>query len=149
MNLVLAAIAVGAALAGIAYAYVMYQRGKANPDWYMRNRGIAPVLTRQFWIDDVYQRIIVAPTLVIAGVFRRVEAEVIDSFVGVFGRLGLFVSSLLARFDRGIVDGAVDGLGNAVIDGGRETRKIETGNVQTYLLLLAASVVVLLLVFAR
>jgi NADH-quinone oxidoreductase subunit L len=59
------------------------------------------------------------------------------------------VSTLLARFDRRIVDGAVDGLGNAVVEGGRETRRIETGNVQTYLLLLAASIVVLLLVFAR
>jgi NADH-quinone oxidoreductase subunit L len=149
MNYVLAAIAVGAALAGIGYAWLMYQRGKANPDWYMRNRTIATALTRHFWVDEVFQRAVVAPTMVIAGVLRRVEAEVIDSFVGVFGRLGLFVSSLLARFDRGVVDGAVDGLGNAVIEGGRETRKIETGNVQTYLLLLAASIVVLLLVFAR
>jgi NADH-quinone oxidoreductase subunit L len=149
MNYALAAIAVGAALAGIGYAWLMYQRGKANPDWYMRNRTIATVLTRHFWIDEVFQRAVVAPTMVIAGVLRRVEAEVVDSVVGAFGRLGLFVSSLLARFDRGVVDGAVDGLGNAVIEGGRETRKIETGNVQTYLLLLAASIVVLLLVFAR
>ena len=41
MNFALAAIAVGAALAGIGYAWLMYQRGKANPDWYMRNRSIA------------------------------------------------------------------------------------------------------------
>ena len=73
----------------------------------------------------------------------------IDALVGAFGRLGLFVSSHLAKFDRSVVDGAVDGLGNAVVEGGRETRSIETGNVQTYLLLLAASIVVLLLVFAR
>ncbi|MEI7813947.1 MAG: NADH-quinone oxidoreductase subunit L [Coriobacteriia bacterium] len=149
MNLSLAAVAVGAALAGIAYAYAMYQRGKANPDWYMRNRGIAPVLTKQFWIDDVYQRVIVAPTLVIAGVFRGMDVAVVDGVVRGFGKVGMVVSALLAKFDRGVVDGAVDGLGNGVIDGGRETRKIETGNVQTYLLLLVASIVVLLWVFAR
>ncbi len=149
MNYVLAAIAVGAALAGIGYAWLMYQRGKANPDWYMRNRSIATVLSRHFWIDEVYTRVIVTPTMAIAGVFRRIEAEVIDAIVGAFGRLGLFTSSHLASFDRNVVDGAVDGLGNAVVEGGRETRKIETGNVQTYLLLLAASIVVLLLVFAR
>jgi NADH-quinone oxidoreductase subunit L len=149
MNYALAAIAVGAALAGIGYAWLMYQRGKANPDWYMRNRSISTVLSRQFWIDEVYTRAVVTPTMAIAGVLRRVEAEVIDAFVGVFGRLGLFASSHLAKFDRTVVDGAVDGLGNAVVEGGRETRKIETGNVQTYLLLLAASIIVLLLVFAR
>jgi NADH-quinone oxidoreductase subunit L len=149
MNFVLAAIAVGAALAGIGYAYLMYQRGKANPDWYMRNRGIAPVLTKQFWIDDVYSRVIIAPTLVIAGWFRRLDVAVVDGTVRAFGKVGMFVSAFLAKFDRNVVDGAVDGFGNAVIEGGRETRKIETGNVQTYLLLLAASIVVLLLVFAR
>jgi NADH-quinone oxidoreductase subunit L len=149
MNYGLAAIAVSAALAGIGYAWLMYQRGRAHPDWYMRNRSISTVLSRNFWIDEVYTRAVVTPTLAIAGFMRGVESEVIDSLIGFFGRLGLFVSGFLARFDRGVVDGAVDGLGNAVIEGGRETRKIETGNVQTYLLLLAASIVVLLLVFAR
>ena len=148
-NLILAGIAVGAALAGIGYAWLMYQRGKANPDWYLRNRSTGLPLTRQFWVDDTYQRAIIEPTLAISAVFRRIEAEIIDGFVGVFGRLGMFMSTLLARFDRSVVDGAVDGLGNAVVEGGRETRRIETGNVQTYLLLLAASIVVLLLVFAR
>ena len=149
MNLVLAAIAVGAAAAGIGYAWLMYQRGRANPDWYLRNRRIATPLTRQFWVDDAYDRVLVTPTLFISGFFRRLDAAVIDGLVRGFGKLGMFVSSLLARFDRGVVDGAVDGLGNSVIEGGRETRRIETGNVQTYLLLLAASIVVLLLVFAR
>ena len=149
MNFILASIAVGAALAGIGYAWLMYQRGKANPDWYMRNRVIAPILTRQFWIDDAFQRVIVEPALLLAEVFRRMDVAVVDGIVRAFGKLGVLVSSLLARFDRSVVDGAVDGLGNGVIEGGLETRRIETGNVQTYLLLLAASIVILLWVFAR
>jgi len=134
---------------GIGYAYLMYQRGRANPDWYMRTGGISPLLTKQFWIDDAFQRLIVEPTLAISGVFRQADVAVVDGIVRAFGKVGMVISALLARFDRSVIDGAVDGLGDGVIEGGRETRKIETGNVQTYLLLLAASIVVLLLVFAR
>jgi len=149
MNLALAGFAVCAALAGIGYAWLMYIRGKGHPDWYLRNRVIAPMLTRQFWIDDAYMRVIIEPSLAIAGVMRRMDFAVIDAIVRAFGVVGMFVSSILARFDRAVVDGAVDGLGNSVIEGGRQTRRIQTGNVQTYLLLLAASIVVLLVVFAR
>jgi NADH-quinone oxidoreductase subunit L len=149
INYVLATIAVGAALAGIGYAWLMYQRGRAHPDWYMRSRMISSGLNRQFWIDDAYQRVLIEPALVIAGFFRRIDTAVVDGAVRAFGRVGLAVSGILARFDRGVVDGAVDGLGNSVVEGGRETRRIETGNVQTYLLLLAASIVILLWVFAR
>ncbi len=149
MNLTLAAVAVGAALAGIGYAYLMYQRGKANPDWYLRNRTISPVLTRQFWVDDAYQRVIVEPSVVISGFFRRIDVGLIDGIVRAFGVVGMVLSRLMARFDRSVVDGAVDALGDGVIEGGRQTRRIQTGNVQTYLLLLAASIVVLIWVFAR
>lgn len=149
MNLILAAIAVGAALSGIGYAWTMYIRGRANPDWYLRNRRIGPALTGKFLIDEAYQVLIVAPALAIASALRRIDVAVVDGIVRAFGWLGLKLSALLAVFDRSAIDGAVDGLGASVVEGGREVRRIETGNVQTYLFLLAASIIVLLLVFAR
>jgi NADH-quinone oxidoreductase subunit L len=148
-NLGLAAIAVSLAVAGIVYAWVMYQRGWASPDWYMRNRRIAPVLLGQFWIDDAYQRMIVAPAMVIADLLRKADVAVVDGVVRAFGRVGMAASAFLAIFDRNVVDGAVDGLGAGIVGSGQEIRRIETGNVQTYLLLLVASITVLVLVFAR
>ena len=148
-NIGLAAIAVAAAVAGIAYAWVMYQRGRAFPDWYLRDRRIAPVLIHQFWIDDAYERVIVAPALVLADLLRKADMAVVDGIVRGFGRLGMALSAFLAVFDRSVVDGAVDGLGSGVVGGGGQVRRIQTGNVQTYLLLLVASIIVLVLVFAR
>jgi NADH-quinone oxidoreductase subunit L len=149
LNLILAAIAVSAAVAGIAYAWTMYQRGRAHPDWYLRNRRIAPILLQRFWIDDAYQRVIVAPALVLADTLRKLDVAVVDGVVRAFGHVGMALSAFLAVFDRSVVDGAVDGLGTGVIRGGKQVRRIETGNVQTYLLLLVASIIVLVLVFAR
>ena len=148
-NLGLAAIAVTAALAGIAYAWTMYQRGWAYPDWYVRNRRIGPILLQQFWIDDAYQRVVVAPALAIADVLRQLDVAAVDGVVRAFGAVGMAISRFLAAFDRRGVDGAVDGLGDGVVGSGRQVRRIETGNVQTYLLLLVASIIILVLVFAR
>ena len=52
-------------------------------------------------------------------------------------------------FDRKGVDGAVDGLGDGVVGTGAQVRRMLTGNVQTYLLLFVASILVLVAVFAR
>jgi len=148
-NIFLALVAVAAAVGGLTYAWVMYERGWAFPDWYLRNRRIAPVLIHQFWIDDAYQRVIVAPAMALADLLRKADVAVVDGIVRGFGHLGMALSGFLAVFDRSVVDGAVDGLGSGVVGGGGQVRRIQTGNVQTYLLLLVASIVVLVLVFAR
>jgi NADH-quinone oxidoreductase subunit L len=149
MDLVLAAIAVGAALAGIGYAYAMYVRHAITPDWYLRNRYVSSALSRSFWIDEVYDGFIVRPILWIAGAFRALDHAVVDGVVRGVGALGLLTSRGLAVFDRKGVDGVVDGIGSGITGAGREIRKIQTGNVQTYLLFLAGSIILLVLVFAR
>ena len=148
-NLLLMAVAVGAAVAGIAYAWSMYVRGAIQPDWYLHNGFVNRMLSRSFWIDDVYQVIVVHPVIALSRLLRRLDHEVIDAVVRTVGFIGLTVSAFMARFDRKAIDGTVDEVGETVIRSGRDVRKIQTGNVQTYLLLLFASIVVLVLVFAR
>lgn len=149
MNLTIAAIAVGGALAGIAYAWSMYLRGIWTADWYLKIKAISLTLTRLFWIDEAYELLALRPSMWIAGVFRKADAAVVDGAVRGTGWIGMGMSRVLAVFDRKGIDGVVDGLGDGVVDAGGEVRRIQTGNVQTYLLMLAASIVVLVLVFAR
>jgi NADH-quinone oxidoreductase subunit L len=107
------------------------------------------VLSRKFWVDEVYQGLVIRPVMWIADLFRRADHAVVDGVVRAFGWIGLVLSKGLAIFDReGIDAGAVDGLGNAVTGAG-EVRRLHTGNVQTYLLLLVAAILVLVVVFAR
>jgi NADH-quinone oxidoreductase subunit L len=148
-NYILAAVAVGAALAGIAYAYSMYVSKAVSPDWYLRNKYVDALLSRSFWIDDVYQVFIVHPVIAVSGFLKRVDQGLIDGVVRGVGVVGAAISVFMARFDRKGIDGAVDGIGDSVVESGREVRRIQTGNVQTYLLMLLASIVVLVLVFAR
>ena len=116
MNYLLAAIAVGAALAGIFYAYNEYYRRGARTDWYLKSRYVSSPLTRGFWIDDAYQHLIITPALLLGAFFRRVDIAVVDGVVRGFGWIGLKISGVLAVFDRRVVDGAVDGLGDGVTE---------------------------------
>ncbi len=149
MNLTLAAIAVSAALAAIAYAWAMYIKGWIEPDWYMKSRFVEIVLARHFRIDEAYDLVLVKPVIATSEFFRKLDAAVIDGTVRAFGVVGFAASRVLSVFDRKGVDGAVDGLGDGVVSTGGQIRRMLTGNVQTYLLLFVASILVLVAVFAR
>ena len=107
------------------------------------------MLSKSFWVDDIYQNFIVNPVIWLSGQLRRLDKSVIDGAVRGIGWVGAKISAFMARFDRNAIDGAVDGMGDGVVASGRQVRKIETGNVQTYLLLLFASIIILVLLFAR
>jgi NADH-quinone oxidoreductase subunit L len=145
----LMAIAIGVAVGGIALAYASYIKHLIEPDAYFRTRIVRGLLSHKFWMDELYQWAIINPTQTISGSLRTVDHKVVDGAVRLFGWLGLKVSAGLAVFDRDGVDGTVvDGLGDAVNSAG-EIRRIHTGNVQTYLILLVAAIVLLAVVFAR
>jgi NADH-quinone oxidoreductase subunit L len=68
-----------------------------------------------------------------------------DSTVSAFmGGPGRESFELLAEFDAGIVDGAVNGAGHVVTAAAKETRKVQTGNVRTYAAGITVGVVLLL-----
>ena len=149
MDLRLAAIAVSAALAAIAYAWTMYIKGAIRPDWYLENQFAENVLKRHFRIDEAYDLFLVRPTMAISRFFRRMDMTVVDGAVRAVGVVGFATSRLLSAFDRKGVDGVVDSLGDRVVSTGGRVRRTLTGNVQTYMLLFVASIVILVAVFAR
>ena len=145
----LAATAVVLSLAAIGYAWLMYIKGAVRPDWYMDSWFAQSLLTRHFRIDDFYDRALVGPVMAISKVFGRLDEAVVDGVVRAVGSVGLAISGVLAGFDHTGVDRAFDGLGNGVTHAGREVRRMLTGNVQFYLMMLVISIVVLVAVFAR
>ena len=147
-NYWLMALAIAVAVGGLALAYAAYVRKLFNPDDFLQNR-FGGLLSHKFWIDEAYTNGIVRPVLAASGGLQRIDHKVVDGTVRAFGWIGLKVSALLAVFDRKGIDGAVDGLGGSVSEAGEGVRRVQTGNVQTYLILLVLSIVVLVVVFAR
>jgi NADH-quinone oxidoreductase subunit L len=111
----LAALAALAALAGIAIAYRLWSR--RDP---AANAAFEPVVLRKAWgVDSLY-------------------AALVDGPGRLVGAWSAFV------VDKGVIDGAVNGLGSLVRVTGVQLRRLQTGYVRNYALGVAAGVVGLL-----
>ncbi len=141
-NWALAGVAVAVAVIGIGIAYLSYIKKVIKPDGYFRFPLVKGPLANKFWIDEIYSGLVLKPLMFISGLFRKADFAFVDGIVRGFGWLGMKSSALLAVFDRDGIDAkVVDGIGDSVVSAG-EVRRVHTGNVQTYLLLFSAAVVI-------
>jgi NADH-quinone oxidoreductase subunit L len=115
MLLVLSVIVV---LAGITLAWFMYMASPVKAETIGRARTpVHALLLNAWYVDRLYDRLIVAPLLAL--------------------------SSLLARVDLGVVDGAVNGVGRAVVAWAGSLRRVQTGYVVNYALTMLVGAVLL------
>ncbi|MDK2821904.1 MAG: NADH-quinone oxidoreductase subunit [Clostridia bacterium] len=113
-------ISVLVALAGIFVAWVLYGRPSDVPTKIKhRFPFIYNLLVNKYYIDEVYMWL-----------FRRVI---------------LGVSYILNWHDRHVVDGIFDGVGRLTRASGHKLRYIQTGNLQTYALVIFSAVVIITL----
>jgi len=120
----IALVSTGIALAGIYLAWMMYGGGKTESGAYATKqlRPLYTLLDNRYYVDHLYNWIA--------------------------GRLVLGIAWLAARFDSLVVDGAVNGIGAAVVGLGSELRRVQTGQVQTYAWALFAGAITLAAVAA-
>jgi NADH-quinone oxidoreductase subunit L len=90
-----------------------YQRKEAT--------GFGKVLENKWYVDELYDKIIVRP----------------------LHWLGGFLSSV---FDRLVIDGIVNGVGRMVQYGGRQLRLLQSGQVGSYVLLMVLSMVLIFVI---
>jgi NADH-quinone oxidoreductase subunit L len=83
-------------------------------------KGIGKVLENKWYVDELYEKIIVTP-------------------------LSRFAGFLNDIFEKYIIDGAVNGVGRAVNYGSRQLRLLQSGQVGSYVLLMVFSILLLLL----
>ncbi|MCQ2056006.1 MAG: NADH-quinone oxidoreductase subunit L [archaeon] len=114
-------ISVMVALVGIFVADLMYRMRVVNPGWFNRNgKGIIyRILADRYHIPQLYDYI--------------------------SWKIGYGVACIVDYFDRNVVDGVVNGLSNVVIGNADVAKKMETGYVRDYTLLVAVGVFVLVL----
>ncbi len=128
MELVLLAVSALVALAGIGLAYGRYVKGadtgvgRLSAGITRLARPLEPIAARKWLVDELYAALIVGPLLELSSWFSRVV-------------------------DQGVVDGAVNLVGQANLAVGGALRKVHNGLVPTYALSLFCGVVALLLWF--
>ena len=120
-ELMLMAISSGIAVAGIAIAWYFWRRNRPAADGMARRlHGIYSLLLHKYYVDEVYDASVVQPIKLIStgGLWRGVDA--------------------------GVIDGAVNGVGQTVRAGSGALRRIQTGSVRTYAASLFLGVVLII-----
>ena len=115
------AISSGIALAGIGIAAYFWLRNRPLADvMATRMRGAYNLLLHKYYVDEVYDAAIVQPVRIVStgGLWKGVDA--------------------------GLIDGAVNGVGQTVRAGSGLLRRVQTGSVRTYAASLFLGVVLIL-----
>jgi len=113
----------------------------ANPNKVVR--GVHRWVFHKYYVDELYDRIVIRPSLALSVFLARFDIGAIDGLVNLAGRIGRFFGAFNGWIDRTFVDGAVNLVGDAIVWGGRVLRKTQTGRVQAYVYGLVAGSLIL------
>ncbi|TMB30879.1 MAG: NADH-quinone oxidoreductase subunit L [Deltaproteobacteria bacterium] len=91
------------------------------------------VVYNKYYVDELYGATVIRFSLFLSRVLYWIDQNVIDSFVNFMGWVGRSVAYVDAAFDNYVVDGAVNGLADLIMNGGRTLRRVQTGHIQAYL----------------
>jgi NADH-quinone oxidoreductase subunit L len=145
---IIAVISTLLAGAGLAAAYMYYERNKGPHGLTSRNkaaRGGYVFLENKYYLDTLYTDIIAADTKgPLARAAYWVNQNVLDGIVDGAAAVSKKVSVFVYRdVDQLVVDGVVNGTGLVSEESGQFLRRMQTGKVQQYAAILFSGVVVL------
>jgi NADH-quinone oxidoreductase subunit L len=119
----LAVLSVAVVLAGIGLGWRLYGRASER-DPLLSLGWFSRLLTKKYYMDDLYTNDVVRP-------------------------IQYPVANMVNTFDRGVIDGAVNGVGRETQLAGRFLRYVQSGDVQRYAVYLFVGVAVLAVVITR
>ena len=145
-------VSIVVALGGLAVGLWVYARGYPAGQIDPVRKVLGPVWVlfhHKYYVDELYDHTVVAFTRGFSKFLYWVDdLWVIDPIVDLVGKIGVWLSVFLAAFDRYVVDGAVNALAWIADRMGAVLRLTQNGQVQVYLVVVAVSVTIWLLLKA-
>ncbi len=146
-DILLMLISTVVALSGIGLAYLMYYRGSISPEAMgQRFKPIYNLLYNKYYIDEIYDAIIIQPTYAFARFLWSFDARIIDGIVNLYGTVTVWLATVKYWIDAYIVDGIVNGLGIVTAAASSVLRLTQTGRLANYLLVVLFGLIVLILI---
>ena len=113
------------------WAYSVYVMQKALPlpesGWLFR------LSYHEWYIDKIYNKIIVEPVLALGKLARWFDINIIDGFIHLLQRIGIACAKITDWTDRNIIDGLLHLIAAIVLGIGNFARSFQGGKVQYYL----------------
>ncbi len=132
-------ISVLLALMGILLSYLMYQKKTIPKDWlYKYVKPYYTTLKNKYYIDEFYSKVIIRPGIKFANLINWFDKNIIDGFINIIGKATVIISKGIHLFDLGVIDGFVNWTANETYNSGKRLRKLQTGNVSAYAIIMFA-----------
>ena len=147
----LMALSVAVAAFGAFIAYLMYRKESLSPEIFANLAGGAfyRLFDRKWYLDEIYQVLFVNGSLLLAKVLSAFDAYVIDGIVNGAASVTRFISWMNGLFDNYIIDGIVNAVANITFWAGNKFRRVQTGNINSYLYGILIAVAVAIIVKLR
>ncbi len=98
-------------------------------------------LKHKWYFDELYNAVLIQPTLKLARWISGFDKVAVDGIVNGSAWLTERVSRISGKFDFRFVDGMVNGIADVVYKTGNAGRSLQTGKLRNYLMFLAVAVV--------
>jgi NADH-quinone oxidoreductase subunit L len=152
LEFLLMGISVGAGLLGILIAALMYFEPLAarlpsflNPGALAdRFKALYTLLYNKYFIDEIYDTIIVNPVIKLCQYCLAFDLSVIDGLVNGTGWLTRFTAWLSHKMDIYLVDGLFNSMATLVDSNSGFWRRLQTGYLQNYALIFALGLILIL-----
>lgn len=147
-ELILMAVSVAIAATGIFLAYLKYGRDTAWTGEAPRFPFLNGVLSNKYYVDELYNATAIRATLVFSTFLWWVDRNIIDGIVNLTRHIAVYpMGHGSSLFDRFIVDGAVNGVASTARGGSRMLRRMQSGFVQNYALVMGGGIVLIVAVY--
>jgi NADH-quinone oxidoreductase subunit L len=143
----LMAVSVSVAAFGCFLAYLMYRKEALSPETFVNVAGgsFYRLFNNKWYLDEIYQALFVNGSLLLANILSAFDKYVVDGIVNGAAAITRFISWLNGLFDQYIIDGIVNAVANITFWAGNKFRRVQTGNINSYLygILIAMAVAVI------
>ncbi|MEI7812539.1 MAG: NADH-quinone oxidoreductase subunit L [Ignavibacteria bacterium] len=133
---------------GIFFSFMMYHWKKIDPDKIAGSiKPLYNLSLNKWYIDEIYDATFIRGTMLLSKFLATFDNKVVDGIVNGTATVTRFISRASGIFDNVVVDGFVNF--TAYLSGliGIFFRKFQTGKVQTYIVMVVFSALILLFIF--
>jgi NADH-quinone oxidoreductase subunit L len=134
--------------AGVGLAVLMYRRAGEVDPLQQKSPAVFRFLENKMWIDEIYDRTIIAISWIAARISDWMDRHVWDGIVRDVGTIGQFLGKFTNSTDERVINAGVDE-GTVGAQGfGRLMSRWHSGQIQTYLGAVALGMLALVLLYA-
>ncbi|MFP8487844.1 NADH-quinone oxidoreductase subunit L [Gracilimonas sp. Q87] len=136
------------ALGGIGFAFTVYQWKKINPESLAQKAGfLYKGAFNKWYFDEMYDKVFVNGLHMLTRISKWFDENIIDRIVNGSAVVVRGLATISGWIDQNIVDGLVNATAETANRAGGLLSKIQTGKVQTYLVYVVFSFLVLFILF--